>query len=48
MHFSHRTGSDRPNRIALAESEARAHGLKLGRLNDSNQKHEPMVSSWAG
>ncbi len=36
MHFSHRTGSDRPNRIALAESEARAHGLKLGRLNDSN------------
>ncbi len=36
MHFSHRTGSDRPNRIALAESEARAHGLKLDRLNDSN------------
>ena len=36
MHFSHRTGSDRPNRIALAEAEARAHGLKLGRLNDSN------------
>ena len=36
MHFSHRTGSDRPNRIALAESEVRAHGLKLGRLNDSN------------
>ena len=36
MHFSRRTGSDRPNRIALAESEARAHGLKLGRLNDSN------------
>ena len=36
MHFSHRTGSDRPNRIALAESEAQAHGLKLGRLNDSN------------
>ena len=39
MHFSHRTGSDRPNRIALAESEARAHGLKLGRLNDSNPTH---------
>lgn len=36
MHFSHRTGSDRPNRIALAESEARSQGLKLGRLNDSN------------
>lgn len=36
MHFSHRTGSDRPNRIALAESGARSQGLKLGRLNDSN------------
>ena len=36
MHFSHRTGSDRPNRIALAESEARSQELKLGRLNDSN------------
>ena len=36
MHFSRRTGSDRPNRIAVAESEARVHGLKLDRLNDSN------------
>ena len=36
MHFSRRTGSDRPNRIALAESEARACGLRLDRLNDSN------------
>ncbi|MCT6810534.1 MAG: pyridoxal phosphate-dependent aminotransferase [Bifidobacterium sp.] len=36
MHFSHRTGPDRPNRIALAEAEARSQGLKLGRLNDSN------------
>ncbi|WP_416516906.1 pyridoxal phosphate-dependent aminotransferase [Bifidobacterium asteroides] len=36
MHFSHRTGSDRPNRIALSESEAQAHGLKLDKLNDSN------------
>ena len=46
MHFSHRTGSDHPNRIALAESEARSQGLKLGRLNDSNPTHFGLAPSF--
>lgn len=34
--FSHRIGSGKPNRIALAESQALDRGIGLGRLNDSN------------
>lgn len=34
--FSHRIGSEQPNRIARAQAEALDRGIRLGRLNDSN------------
>lgn len=36
VRFSHRTGPEHPNPIALAEARSRAMGIRLGGLNDSN------------
>ncbi|KAA8815911.1 pyridoxal phosphate-dependent aminotransferase [Bifidobacterium callitrichos] len=36
VHFSSRVDISAPNPIAAAEADARAHGVVLGKLNDSN------------
>lgn len=44
MHFSSRVDISEPNPIAKAEAEAKANGITLGKLNDSNPTNHALAS----
>lgn len=44
MHFSSRVDISEPNPIAKAEAEAKANGITLGKLNDSNPTKHALAS----
>ena len=44
MRFSSRVDISEPNPIAKAEAEAKANGITLGKLNDSNPTKHALAS----
>ena len=44
MRFSSRVDISEPNPIAKAEAEAKANGITLGKLNDSNPTKHSLAS----